>query len=262
MVIRDLIPNKLTTFSTPFKRFGYVKIGGRGTLIKLNSGNLAIFNPVSLTPEVKAKVSQMATTDKPGSLKYIIAPDFEHHIFLGPWAKEYPEAEVIGMEGLPEKREKDPDTKGTKFHHVFTAGNKRDLRISPEFDDEFNYEYIHSHQNKELVFLHKPTSTLIEADLLFNLPATEQFSRSGEEATGGILSKVFASVMHTRGDMKWQKRLLWYGPGGSDRKGFAESVKRMDGWGEFERLIPCHGDVIERGGSRILREATAWYRQM
>lgn len=262
MVIRDIIPNKLTTFSTPFKRFGYVKIGGRGTLIKLNSGNLAIFNPVSLTPEVKAKVSQVASGDKPGSLKYIITPDFEHHIFLKPWAQEYPDAEVIGPEGLPEKREKDPDTKGTKFHHVFTQGNKLDMRISPEFDEEFNYEYIHSHQNKELVFLHKPTGTLIEADLLFNLPATEQFSQSGEDGSSGILTKMFGALMNTRGDMKWQKRMLYYGVGATDRKGFAASARRMEAWGEFDRLIPCHGDVIEKGGSRILREATAWFREM
>lgn len=135
------------------------------------------------------------------------------------------------------------------------------MKISPEFDDEFDYEYVHSHQNKELVLFHKPTRTMIEADLVFNLPATEQFSKSGQSANSGVLTKLFGAVTNTRGDMVWQRRLLYYGPGGSDRKGFADSARKMKAWGEFERIIPCHGDVIERGGSRILDKLTVWYRE-
>lgn len=261
MVIRDLTPN-ITIFSTPFLRGGLIKIGGRATLVKLKTGNLAVFNPVSLTPEVKQKVSSILAQHPEGQVKYLIAPDYEHHLFISPWAKEYKDVSVIGPEGLPEKREGDEATKGVKFSHVFTPGNKLGLKITPEFDDEFDYEYVDSHQNKELVFFHKPSRTCIEADLLFNLPATEQFSKSGQDAESGILTKIFGLLMNTRGDMRWQKRLLWYGVGSKDRKALAESAKRIAAWGDYDRLIPCHGDVIERGGSRILNEALAWYRQI
>jgi hypothetical protein len=253
MVIRDVTPN-ITTFSVPFLRFGHLKIGGRGTIVKMATGSLAVFSPVALTPDVKSKVSSL------GTVKYIIAPDVEHHIFLKPWALEYPQAEVIGMEGLPEKRAADPDTKGTKFAHVFTASNKHDLRISPEFDSEFEYEYIHSHKNKELVFVHKPSRTMIEADLLFNLPATEQFSKSGTNPNSGILTKLFASIMNTRRDAIWQQRFLWYAAGGKDRKGFAQSVNVIKKW-DFERVIPCHGDVIETGGKNVFNNLTKWFAE-
>lgn len=251
MVIRDVTPT-ITTFSAPFLRFGLLKVGGRGTLVKLKTGSLAVFSPTALTPEVKSKVQSM------GTMKYIVASDTEHHIFISTWAKEYPLAEVIGMEGLPERREADEATKGTKFAHVFSEKNKREMRISPEFDEEFDYEFIHSHQNKELVFVHKPTKTMIEADLLFNLPATEQYSKAGESATSGIFTKLFGSIMNTRGDMIWQKRFLYYGAGGKDRAGFADSAKVMNTW-DFDRIIPCHGDVIETGGKGILQKATAWF---
>ena len=251
MVIRDITPT-ITTLSVPFLRFGLIKLGGRATIVKLKTGSLAVFSPVALTPEVKSKVQSM------GTMKYIVASDFEHHIFVSSWAKEYPLAEVVGMEGLPEKREQDEATKGVKFAHVFSAKNKRDVRISPEFDDEFDYEYVHSHQNKELVFLHKPTKTMIEADLLFNLPATEQYSRSGIDPSSGLFTRLFGSIMNTRGDMIWQKRFLWYGAGGKDRAGFTESAKILNTW-DFDRIIPCHGDVIETGGKGILQRATAWF---
>lgn len=251
MVIRDITPT-ITTLSVPFLRFGRIKIGGRGTLVKLQTGNVAVFSPVALTPAVKEKVQSL------GQIKYIVAPDIEHHIFLSTWVKEFPNAEVIGMEGLPEKREGDPATKGTKFHHVFSESNKLDLKVSPEFDAEFSYEYFHSHPNKELVFLHKPSRTLIEADLLFNLPATEQFSKTGVDPTSGLLNKLFGGIMNTRGAMTWQKRALWYGVGGKGRQSFTASVNRIKAW-DYDRIIPCHGDVIESGGKATMEKATAWF---
>ena len=251
MVIRDITPN-ITTFSTPFLRFGRLKIGGRGTLVKLQSGSLAIFSPVALTPEVKQKV------ESKGTLKYIVATDIEHHIFVSPWSAAYPSAEIIGPEGLPEKREQDPDTKGVKFAHVFLAKSKQDMKITPEFDAEFDYEFVDSHSNKELVFLHKPSRTMIEADLLFNLPATEQFSKTGIAPNSGFLNKLFGSIMNTKGDMTWQKRFWWYAAAGKNRPGFKSSLERMQKW-DYDRLIPCHGDVIETGGKKIIDQMGTWF---
>jgi hypothetical protein len=233
MVIRDVVPSIITTLSVPFLRAGLMKIGGRGTLVRLQTGSVAVFSPAALTPEVKSKIESM------GTLKYIIAPDIEHHIFISSYKKEYPQAEVIGVEGLPEKREGNSDTKGVPFQHVFTAKNKLDMQISPEFDAEFSYEFVHSHANKELVLLHRPTRTLIEADLLFNLPATEQYSKSGMDAHSGLLTRLFAALMNTRGDMIWQRRFLWYAIG-RDHVPFGESAKRIMKW-DFDRIIPCHG---------------------
>jgi hypothetical protein len=36
--------------------------------------------------------------------RYILAGDFVHHLFLGDYAKAFPEAKVIGVDGLGEKR--------------------------------------------------------------------------------------------------------------------------------------------------------------
>ena len=256
MSIRDIVPGTITTLSVPFSRFGLFSIGGRATMVKLRTGSLAVFSPVALTPTVQQKVSSMG-----GEVKYLIAPDFEHHIFLSPWAKQYPAAQVIGPEGLPEKREADPATAGLKFAHVFTPSNKRDMRISEEFDAEFDYEYFHSHQNKELAFLHKPTGTLIEADLMFNLPATEQYSKTQpfEDPRGGVLNKLFNGLMGSQGEMKWQRRFLWYAAGGKDRVGMGESAKIIKGW-QYERVIPCHGDVIETGGKARVDLLLSWFR--
>lgn len=71
MVIRDVVPKTITTLSMPFSRFGLIKVGGRGTIVRLQSGALAVFSPVALTDDVKRKVAEM------GEVKYIAALDIE-----------------------------------------------------------------------------------------------------------------------------------------------------------------------------------------
>jgi len=250
MVIRKISP-AITTLSLPFFRFGRLRIGSRGTLVRLQSGGVAVFSPVALTPEVKETVAAL------GEVKYIAALDIEHHIFLGPWHEAFPNAKVLGPEGLAEKREKQKNEK-VPFSTVFTATNKETIKVDPEFDAEFEYEYVHGHMNKELVFFYKPEKTIIEADLLFNLPATEQFSKTGQPANTGFLTKLFGALNGTSGAAMGQRRLIWYGPSSKDRPAFNTSIAKINKW-DFDRIIPCHGDVIETGGKGIFQKVMAWH---
>jgi hypothetical protein len=162
----------------------------------------------------------------------------------------------MGPETLPEKRKKQ-NNEAVPFSFVF----KKDVpitSISPEFDAEFDWEYVPAHLNKEIVFHHKPTKTLIQADMMFNLPATEQFSRTGEDAGSGILTKIFGALQSTAGTAVWQKRTIWYGTSASDRTGFNQSVAKINGWG-FERIVPCHGDVIEGNGKSVWEKVFGWH---
>jgi len=97
MVIRKINSNILTC-STPFLRFGQIKIGGRGTIVKLADSSLAVFSPTALTDIVKARIQEeLGSTD----VKYITALDQEHHIFVESWHKQWPNAKIIAPETLP-----------------------------------------------------------------------------------------------------------------------------------------------------------------
>jgi len=256
MVMRDLVPG-VTTLSVPFLRFGRIKFGGRATIVKLQSGSLAVFSPVALTPAVNKLLETLGN-----KVAYITAPDLEHHIFLSAWASAFPSAHIIAPEGLAEKRAKlsksDKEVTNVPINTVFTAKNKREVKISEEFDREFEVEFVDAHPNKELVFCHKPSRTLIEADLLFNLPATEQYSRTGEDATTGWATRLFAGIQNTRGTAVWQKRMLWYVFSKADRPGFNDSMRRINSWG-FENVVPCHGDSIVGDGKGIFEKVMQWH---
>lgn len=92
----------------------------------------------------------------------------KHHLFLGPYKEWYPNAELIGVEGLPEK-------KGIPFDHVIGTNNpgkafgpEGEARILFVFsiNQKIDTWYFPGHPNKEIAFLHKPSKTLIEADLV------------------------------------------------------------------------------------------------
>jgi glyoxylase-like metal-dependent hydrolase (beta-lactamase superfamily II) len=226
-------------------------------LVKLTSGALAVFSPVALTEDAKAKVTEMG-----GNVGYIVALDYEHHIFISQWAKQYPNAKIIGPEGLPEKRAKQNDEMIGKeeFAVVFTKANKREIKISEEFDADFDYEYVDGHANLEIVFFYRPDKVLIQADLLFNLPATEQYSRVPEAertATKGLLGKLADRLQSTAGEATWNKRFLWYLLA-KNRDSFNDSIKVIDQW-DFTTIIPCHGDTMEGDGKEIFRKLFQWH---
>ncbi|EME79078.1 uncharacterized protein MYCFIDRAFT_190127 [Pseudocercospora fijiensis CIRAD86] len=252
MIIRKLTPD-IMTCSTPFLRMGRIKIGGRGTIVRMATGSLAVFSPVALTETVKKETNDM------GTVRYLVALDQEHHMFLESWHKAYPEAKILAPETLPSLRaqQKYSNLPASNLH-LFRKSDPSPPSVDPPFDSEFQTEYVWSHTNKELIFHHKPSRTLIEADLLFNLPATEQFSKTSTSANTGLLTKLVIGLQNTQGTAIWQKRLLWYALSATDRGEFNESMKRISEWG-FERIVPCHGDVIERDGKGVFEKVMEWH---
>ncbi|MCJ1309915.1 hypothetical protein MMC25_003576 [Agyrium rufum] len=254
MVIRNVTPN-IITCSMPFNRFGLFKVGGRGTIVRLRNNSLAVFSPTALTPAVRSKVESLGN-----NVSYLACLDYEHHIFIGDWARAYPSAKVLGVEGLPEKRSQSSEfSKGPKFDMIWSKANHSEQKVDEVFDAEFETEYCGAHGNKELVFCHKPDGgTLITADMIFNLPAYEQYSRTPEGRPTGLATGFFQGLMSAKGSAIWQKRFLWYVAGSADRKWFSESVKRIDGW-QFNRMIPCHGDVIEKDAKKTWGNVMEWF---
>ncbi|KAL6789613.1 hypothetical protein J3E68DRAFT_443419 [Trichoderma sp. SZMC 28012] len=250
-VIRQVSPN-ITTVSIPFAQLGLLKTGGRTTIVQLQSGSLAVISPVRLTDVVRN-----ALTATNGTVKYIIAPNLEHYMQIGAWKAEFPDACLIVPEGGPEKCAKKLGLGREIFDIIYTASESQ-KDISEEFDNEFDVQYIDSMDSHEIVLFHKPTHTVIEADLLFNVPAVEQFSKSGQSATSGVLTKLVSPIFSTAYPATWQKRLAWYILGAKDRVAFAASLQRIYSW-DFDRIIPCHGDVIESEAKNVFGNIFEWY---
>lgn len=119
------------------------------------------------------------------------------------------------------------------------------------------------HPNLDCAWFHRPSRTLIEADLLFTKMTAEQ------QATGGLFGMLTGKFGPGTGLHKTMVKgfakadlacVLLDVPAqvSSDKadpvvlallssfSGFAAASKLVAAW-DFDRLIPCHGEVIETG---------------
>jgi len=221
-VIREVATN-VWIFSAPYSRSGLVPIGGRSTAIKLSNGGVWVMASTALNEPTFAKLAEL------GDVQYTVSGDPDHHDFLGEFKKAYPSAKLIGMDQLAKKR---PDL-------TFDGAYGRD---SPEtkfgFEDDIKAEFFAGHMKGDVAFFHPASKSLIEADLLVNLPPTEQYSLTGKSGRVPIIGGLGAPHTRTHRFIAWMTT--------KDRSLMKESCKRVATW-DFERIIPCHGDVIETG---------------
>ncbi|KAF9644252.1 hypothetical protein BDM02DRAFT_3122223 [Thelephora ganbajun] len=221
VVIREITP-EVVTFSKPFSRFlGWFPMGGRSTAIKLSSGDVWVIASTPFSNETKDAVEKL------GIVKYILAADADHHYFLTEWKKNYPEAKMIGVETLPEKK------KGEywKFDEIYKPGSENKFG----FEADIEAVYFSGFSKKDVAWFHKASKTLIVADLIFNLPANEQYSKSKQRKTGFLTKKLNPYA-------EFHKKFIW--GESKDKAAMARDAKTVYGW-DFERIIPCHGDTIE-----------------
>ncbi|OAX38472.1 hypothetical protein K503DRAFT_800417 [Rhizopogon vinicolor AM-OR11-026] len=224
-VIREVVKD-VWIFSRPFARFGVFPMGGRSTAIKLRKGGVWVLASTPLNEETRKKIDEL------GEVRYIIGADAVHHLFLGEFKKAYPNAKLIGVEAaIPSMSDK-----SIRFDGLW-GRDPPDTNYG--FEDEIKHCYFSGFRNKDVAFLHMPSKSLIEADLLLNLPATEQYSRSSSSAYGNVKPD------------SWIHRAVIKGTT-VDAKAMRRDATTVANW-DFDRIIPCHGDVIETDGNNMWR---------
>lgn len=90
---------------------------------------------------------------------------------------------------------------------------------------------------------------MIQADLLLNLPGTEQYSKS--DTSGKV------PIIGSLGPQSWlHPRFTW--SMGTDKEAMKKAANTVDGW-DFQRIIPCHGDVIEKDAKQAWKDAYKFF---
>ncbi|KAI0264761.1 hypothetical protein BC834DRAFT_826091, partial [Gloeopeniophorella convolvens] len=234
------------SFCRPFTRFGLFRIGGRSTAIKLKSGDVWVLASTPLTDDTKAAI------DRLGPVKYVVGADSVHHLFLAEFHRAYPEARLLSVEEAVEKKRHE----NLKWHGYWSDS---DQEPSFGFEDEIKswpvhglLSYFSGFKNKDVAFFHSASKTLVTADLIFNLPATEQYSQSWFGSSLPLLGKFQGLSPYAMSHQHFAKHL------GIDAEAMRRDAKTVASW-DFHRIIPCHGDVIEDNGNRAWRAAYKLY---
>ncbi|KAF9239306.1 hypothetical protein BU15DRAFT_74724 [Melanogaster broomeanus] len=231
-VIRE-VANGVWTFSRPFARYGVIRVGGRSTAIKLKDGGVWVLASTPLDDETRTKINEL------GNVRYIINPDAVHHLFLPEFKRAYPDAKVIGVADTI-ARMKD---QAVPFDGLW-GRDPSDTQYG--FEEDIKHCYFSGFRNKDVAFLHVASRSLIEADLLFNLPATEQYSKCSSWIPQAKLKPD-----------SWAHQKVIQGVT-IDVEAMKRDARTVASW-DFDRIIPCHGDVIERDGNKAWRDAYKFF---
>ena len=198
--------------------------GSRMTIIRLASGNLLLHSPVQISDDI------ILDLEKLGPVKYLVAPNKYHHMYIGQYVSQYSEAEVWGAPGLSEKR------KDLNFNGVLGSNNPSEWSSDIDCILFEGVPFLN-----EVVLFHISSKTAIFTDLIFNLSVSEPL---------GV--RIFAWLDGVYGKPDASRLILWFML--KDRQKARESIKHILSW-DFDRVSLTHKDIISSGGKDIIRKA-------
>jgi len=207
-------------------RFLGVEMGSRMSVVRLRSGQLLLHSPIRVTPELVREVTAL------GRVAYLVAPNRLHHLFVGEWKHACPEAAIHVAPGLDRKR---PDLQ--------IAGVLADAPHAGWADAVDQVILRGCPFMNEVVFFHRSSSTLLAADLAFNIGSSSPRLTRLAFRLGGTYSRLSPTLL---------ERLLV-----RDRAAFRRSLEQVLAW-PFERVVVAHGEVSETGGRESLVDGYSW----
>ncbi len=223
-MLQSLAPD-LWTATAPFGAGG-MQLGVRTTVARLANGGLWVHSPIELSDELKSAVDAL------GPVRFLVAPNKIHHLYLDEWVAAYPGACLCGVVGLPDKR------KDLRWDRVLI-----DEKPDPAWGDAFEQkQFLGAPHTNEMVFLHVPSGTLILTDLAFNI------------RDANFMTRLYLRIGNCYGRLKTTAIMRFFV---RDKTAARASVERFLEW-DFDRIVVSHGEVLEHGGPAALREAFEW----
>lgn len=203
----------------------------RTTIIRLFNGDLWIHSPLKISKKLIEEITEL------GNIRYLIAPNKLHHLFLLDWLEIFSDAVCYAPPGLSKKR---PDISFFK-----------DLGMQSE--DEWKDEIIQtifkgSPVMEEAVFFHRDSKTLILTDLI------ENFKPESFNWWQRILAK-FTGILAPNGKTPIDWRLTFF----IGKKQAKQSLSILMDW-KPENIIVAHGECVFGNGIDFMNKSFSWIK--
>lgn len=224
LVLTEVVAGKLWAAERPFVWNG-IDVGGKMAVVRCANGGLWVHSPVALDAELEAELAAI------GEVEHIVSPNFEHVKYAPQWIEAYPNAIAYACPGLQEVAPEIPYTASILSSGSSTPPDTWPSEIEACWLDYETNPFTSKPFFNEVVFFHRPTLTLLVTDAFWNypqenVPAGTVFWKKG-------MDKVY---------LPFYRKLMVKGR----EAAFEAAMNKISSW-PFERLLPCHGTVIECG---------------
>ena len=228
MIELNQLDENIWEHNHPYRPLG-IQLGHRMTVVRLSAGGgdgaLWVHSPTPLDGPLRIALAEL------GSLHWVVVPSHFHDMYLPPYFDNYPKTSFAGVPGFAEIHTE------LSFTHTLEEPNERPWGEEIEWLPLLGMPAIN-----ETVFLHKPSRTLIVADMVFNIREGTALTRMAMKLNG-IYGRLAASRF-----FKSQIR---------DKAALCESVRRVLEW-DFDRIVVGHGAVYATDGHAALERAYDW----
>lgn len=214
--------------STAPVRFLGMRLTATMTVFRLGDGALLLHSPVAMTRERRGAVEAL------GPVAHLYSPNTFHHLRIGDWAAAFPRAKLHAPPGLAKKR---PDVRIDRVH-----GSSPE----PAFDGTVEEHRIEGFRLEETALFHRPSRTLVVADLVHNI---------GRPRHGW--TKVYTKAMGFYDRVALSRAIRWTAfPNKAAARRSIDAVLALP----IERLVVGHGAPIAAGARDALAAACPWLR--
>jgi hypothetical protein len=211
----------------------WMRLPIRMTVVRLEPGALWLHSPTRLAPSLRMEIDAL------GRVGHLVAPNSAHWMHLQAWQRAYPDAATWAAPGLRERKA------------VKNSGVRLDVDLSDRppdaWADEIDQVVVPGGAGfREVVFLHRPSRTLVLTDLIDNLEGDRLpmhtrllAGMAGALAPNGKAPVYLRMVVNFR------------------RRDAAAAAARVVAW-EPERVIFAHGRWFDREAAARLRRSLSW----
>ena len=200
----------------------------RMAVIRLASGDLVIWSPIALSPELRAELAEL------GEVVHLIAPNSLHHLFLGEWREAYPKASLYAAPGLKLRR----------------ADLQFDAELgdtpSPAWATALDQVLVRGNRiTTEVVFFHQPSATILFTDLIQHFPPGWFRGWRALVARLDLMTQPQPAVPR-------KFRVAF-----TDRRAARAGLARILDW-PSDKVVMAHGAPVERDGRAFIAGAFGW----
>lgn len=204
----------------------------RCVIVRLPGGGLWVWSPIALNEEVRRQVDALGTPE------HLVSPNKIHHLFLKDWKAAWPGARLWGPQSTIDKR--------------------GDLAFEPALDDTAPPDwggifdlvrFSGSPAMDEVVFFHRPSATVILADLSENF--SEGFLARHWKPWQRWIAGLWG-IVEGKGYAPLEWRLSFF-----NRRKARACRDRILAWNP-DRVIMAHGEWQRANGRTFLERALAW----
>lgn len=204
----------------------------RSVIVRFANGDLWVWSPIRASAGLLEEVTRL------GRVAHLVSPNKIHHLYLQDWYALFPEAQLWGLQSTIDKR------RDLKFREPLSDTPPTEWQL--DLDQAW---FRGSPLMDEVVFFHKPSRTVIVADLIENF--AHGFLRDHWSWWQRPLARLDGiTTEKARAPLEWRLSFI-------NRAPTREARAKMLEW-DCERVIMAHGEWQRSDGHAFLTKSFDW----